>query len=335
MLGEELPPKYDEADVSFQELVVAYFDHHKGLLRPNTLQKKMERMNAHWLPLFDGRPVTSITRREIERWIVVRLNQGRSKSTIHSDLKELKAVINWGVREKLVTCDSPVPPLPKITTRKITVMNEEQAKAYLSACSGEYYLFAVTALLTGMRRGELLDMKPSDIDFERRLIEVRPDASHKNIRGRVIPMRPDLAELLKDFKGFSLSFRAIQYHHGKAREAVKMPTLRFHDLRHTFASLLIKEGFDLSTVSGILGHSSDRLTRRIYVHIYPDHARKVVEGNPIVLPVSNFVTGPKTAQQIKTGYNSKSHNPLKIKKHPQPDSNRCCRRERANRDKES
>lgn len=302
---EELQPDKDSSCYTFSELVVAYFDHHRQLHQPKSLLNKRQRMNAHWLPLFGERLVDSITTREIEQWITMRLEAKKSKTTIHNDLKDLKAIINWGIREKLCTCDNPVPTLPKISTREFTIMDEDQAAKYLEACEPDYYLFAAAALLTGMRRGELLELKSSDIDLKRRMIRVRAEASHKNIHGRSVPIRPDLAEMLKDFAGFNLSLRVIQLRHNAARKAINMPKLRFHDLRHTFASLLIKEGFDVSTVSQILGHSSDRLTRRIYIHIYPEHARKVIEGNPIILPVTKIVSGLKSVQNQKIPANRK------------------------------
>jgi len=300
LLGEDPPPRRDQSDISFLALVVQYFDHHRKLLQPQSLLKKRQRINSHWIPLFGDRLLSSITRRELEEWITSRIEAGISKTTIHNDLKDLKSIINWGIREQLSEIENPVPPLPKISHRDFVILDEDQARKYLEACGPDFYLFAAIALLTGMRRGEILSLLPGDIDRKRMLIRIRSDASHKNSRGRIIPIREDLMDLLDGFQGFDISIRKIQLRHDKARKAIGIPDLRFHDLRHTFASLLIREGYDLSTVSQILGHSSDRLTRRIYVHIYPEHARKVIEGNPIALPgMTKFVTGPNAVQDQK------------------------------------
>ena len=91
------------------------------------------------------------------------------------------------------------------------------------------------------------------------------------------------------------------YHaHRQAITKAGIKYIRIHDLRHTFASLLIQEGFDIATVSKLLGHKSVKITMEIYYHVHPDHARRVINGNPVKLPVTKRHRYPNGIAKRKT-----------------------------------
>ena len=136
-----------------------------------------------------------------------------------------------------------------------------------------------------MRKGELFSLKWSDVDLRNRLIHVRDSKSNKQ---RTLPMDDTLRTLLKSlpsrFKGdyvFPSKKTGRKLHDAKksfatARAKAGIPDLRFHDLRHTFASHLVMCGVDLTTVAELLGHSTTKMTER-YSHLSQDHKTRAVK----------------------------------------------------------
>ncbi|MFT0174641.1 tyrosine-type recombinase/integrase [Paraburkholderia mimosarum] len=146
----------------------------------------------------------------------------------------------------------------------------------------------VTALNTGMRKGELLALEWDDVDFEMRTIHVRR-AVAKSDKRRDIPMNDELLACLTAWRplahktfvfgnpetdapltDFSTAWDALL-------EAAEIKRFRFHDTRHDFASVLVSKGTDLYVVKTLLGHSSYAMVER-YAHLAPDHLHAAVNS---------------------------------------------------------
>ena len=131
----------------------------------------------------------------------------------------------------------------------------------------------VTALHTGMRRGELLALTWKDIDFPKRLVRVERS---KNGEKRSIPMSQTLYETLKAVKVrvisgplFPIAVRSLRAAYDEALAKAEITDFHFHDLRHTFATRLVQNGVDLYKVQKLLGHKNIAMTQR-YAHHYPE-----------------------------------------------------------------
>ncbi len=150
-----------------------------------------------------------------------------------------------------------------------------------------------TELATGLRRGELLGLKWGDIDFKDNVIRIRRQVTR--IDGNVVeaPLKTknayrsvaitqDVAAMLKQKKvddngrseyGFSsetggpISPDSVLNMQHRVLDHAGLPRLRFHDLRHTFATLALQNGVDIKTVSGMLGHYSAGFTLDTYTHV--------------------------------------------------------------------
>lgn len=278
----------------FDDLAVKYADHCRTDKAQNTYIRELSRINAQWLPAFRGKYLDDITPLDVLSWKEKRNKDKILSHTLYNELKVLKTMfaraIDWG----LFVGENPVKKLPKTTRRKIEFLTPEEVQRYLNACSREYFPIAATLLMTGLRKGECLDLKWTDIDMKNRMISIRSDSSLKNCQGRDIPINSQLFEVLKTlpkvsewvFPGIDVKSKRTTFDrlHRDARKKACLPNLTIHHLRHTFASLAIQQGFDVGAVSKLLGHSSLKVTMEIYHHLNPDHARKVVEGLPIVLP---------------------------------------------------
>jgi integrase len=145
------------------------------------------------------------------------------------------------------------------------------------------------AAYTGLRRGELVALRWRDVDFERRKLIVRravsgdvEASSTKSRRAREVPLADQAAGALArlsqrgDFTsaddyvfanrlGRRLDGSAVRRRVERARDAAELRALRFHDLRHTYGSLLVAGGVDLASVKAAMGHSRITTTER-YLH---------------------------------------------------------------------
>ena len=137
-----------------------------------------------------------------------------------------------------------------------------------------------------MRQGEILNLKWSDVDFRTNLLRVSHSKSGKP---RYVEINSELSNMLKSIP--TISDYVFGTSQGKAEytlyrkpfeAAVKtagLSNLRFHDLRHCFASDLVMKGVDLKTVAELLGHASTQMTEH-YSHLSPAHKRAAVELLP-------------------------------------------------------
>ena len=180
-------------------------------------------------------------------------------------------------------------PIKKVAHR-FSYWTPEERDTFIQACSvrdPEFTEAVIIACHTGMRLGELAGLKWSSVDFSRKMITVResynfrlkeqlPHTKNKDIVD--IPMNSLVSEVMKSRKQrashkfvFDLSLLASACHKLKHRcKVLGVKVIRFHDLRHTFASCLAMGGVDLMTIKELMRHKSYQMTLR-YAHLHPDH----------------------------------------------------------------
>ena len=171
--------------------------------------------------------------------------------------------------------------------------------------SGLYALFA-TLVYTGIRRGEALGLRWSDVDLNRRIISVRRSYAGltKSSKHRTVPVAPALAVMLKahrmadpwkvdlvfpDDSGemYSIESKVLQDVLERALSRIGHPRIRVHDLRHTFASHFVMSGGDIFTLQRILGHSTPVITSDTYAHLSPDHMASAADRISFAPPVAD------------------------------------------------
>jgi len=166
----------------------------------------------------------------------------------------------------------------KENNERVRFLEKEEIGRLLEVCDHYLKQIVITALNTGMRKGELFNLKWSDVDFRNNLIFVNKT---KNKERRIIPMNTALRKTLINMREHSTSEsvfpnKGIRNRFEKALRCAIIKNFRFHDLRHTFASHLIMSGIDLMTVRELLGHKSIKMTMR-YAHLSQDHKTRAME----------------------------------------------------------
>ena len=180
--------------------------------------------------------------------------------------------------------------LPKLEHREMNTLPVESLNAFFAEAkrSGVYELYYID-LATGMRRGELLGLKWSDIDLQSGIIRVRRQILRQNGQVvdaplktknsyRTIAIGADCVKILSEMPrtddyvfpspaGGPRSPDSVCNMLHRVLNRAGLPKVRFHDLRHTFATLALQNGVDIKTVSGMLGHYSAGFTLDTYAHV--------------------------------------------------------------------
>jgi len=225
---------------------------------------------------------------DIEKFKLAKLEEGIAKSTVNRYLAILKRMFNiaieWGYAK-----DNPVKRVKFYSEKdnlKERILTEVEEDRLLEASSEHLRPILVVALNTGMRRGEILSLKWEQIDLEVKEIRIE---STKSGKSRIVDVNSLLSDELEKLKKESRDNQHVFLNPRTGKPYGKLQTsfegacrragikgLRFHDLRHTFASRLVERGVDLIRVKDLLGHSSVKVTER-YTHANRDERKKAVE----------------------------------------------------------
>jgi integrase len=275
--------------LSFNDLVDKYMAQYVGK-DPST----PGRLN-YWITRFDDKQVTQVDEFDVDDGLID-LSKTRTGSTLNRYKSTLSAVFIFFIQHpdyKKLGYTNPV------RKESVTRFSENQSKqrflshdeqdSLLSASKkanwDKFYLVVLLAITTGARKGEILSLKWSDIDFQNRTALL---AETKNGKPRLIPLtQPVIEELMKyreksDFLIFhstvsSTSPFDIKKSWASALQVSGIGHCRFHDLRHTAASNLVKSGRSLFEVGTLLGHSSTSMTAR-YAHLAIEDTRDMVDS---------------------------------------------------------
>jgi integrase len=166
----------------------------------------------------------------------------------------------------------------------------EFAKLLIAIDDRRFRNLIVFAVLTGMRRGELVSLRWTDIDLTNRLIHIRnkDDFTAKGMRPRTVPMNQDLFGLFQkmnpesehvfvDASGKPYQGAWVTKYFKRAVIRCGLPNkIHLHSLRHTYASWLVQSSTPLAEVQKLLGHSSV-VTTQIYSHLEEEHLRGAAE----------------------------------------------------------
>lgn len=223
----------------------------------------------------------------------------------------LHEALDTAVKERLIA-KNPTngTTIPKNNYTEKQILDDEQLEAFLEVVKGEEYWcdFFYVEVMTGLRRGEICGLKWNDVDFDANKLRVERSVGVKkgggvnigetktNTDTRNIIMPPSVSEVLKRRKQTAITewvFPAFlnpeQPLHPEAAyrklkvilKHAELPLIRFHDLRHTFATHAMKGGIDPKTLSGILGHTNASFTLDTYTHVTSDMQKiaSAVVGN--------------------------------------------------------
>lgn len=250
----------------------------------------------HALPRLGGLLVSDIGRRDVDE-LIADLTSKYAPNTVRKTIVVLKMVlrsaVDWEYIDRIPVGESRLS-LPKVSRRQFRPLEPEQVRRLIDAAPEYWRPWFVTAVTTGLRRGELFGLTWSDVDLRRgelfvrhqlmgnSLVEPKSDAAHRRI-----PLPSVTVASLESHKAscprmeldlvFPMPSSAVVCPGNwqrrvfvPARIAAGLPALRIHDLRHVYASALIRQGRSIKYVQTVLGHSDASVTLNVYGWLYPD-----------------------------------------------------------------
>jgi len=248
-----------------------------------------ERVRMYIVPKLGSVPVASLRKSHVMKW---RDDQATrfAASTVNGNLTCLSSAFSYFVDSEWVEIN-PCHGVSRIEQKDAAIYtwirSREEITKLLIECPKGIREIVTLAVGTGMRLDELLHLQWGDIDLERRLIAVHRGrhGTTKSGKARYIPILNTLVMFLKDLglkrggaklvfpgeDGKPRSKPGVRFPFKQAAERAGLPqALRFHDLRHTFASHWVLDGGDIFRLSKILGHSSVTITQKVYAHLAPE-----------------------------------------------------------------
>ena len=279
----------NQKNVYFNRLKELYIKHAKT--NHKKYKNQIYYLNSLEKYFSNGKPVNTIKPEHIQRYIEYLRNSGkrgkRKNSSINRFLEILSKMFNLAIDNGELT-ENPLRKVPKLKEDNHIIRylkSDEETRLYASIDDNAPYLrpIVTTALQTGMRRGEILNMQWKNIDFDTRNIHVLDTKSGDK---RDIPISDELYGVLQSISRESkyvfinpqtnAPYVDIKKSFNMVREYAGIEDFRFHDLRHTFATRMIMTGVDLFTLMEILGHKQISTVMR-YCHVIPGRKMEAVK----------------------------------------------------------
>lgn len=245
-------------------------------------------LDSHLKPYFGKFDLREITPLDLETYRAQRLKDGVKKSSSNREMALLKKMFNlagdWGFSE-----ENPVRKIkffPEKDNLRERILTPEEEARLLPRCVPHLRPIVVFALNTGMRKGEILRLRWDQVDLVNRSVRVTKTKSGKD---RTVPLNDAAAGVIMSQRRMKqgdfvfpspktgVAMKSVDHSFWRACSLAGILGLRFHDLRHTFATRLIRKGADIITVQGLLGHHAVTVTQR-YTHSGAEEKQRAVEA---------------------------------------------------------
>ena len=241
----------------------------------------------YWDDFFGNRKIIGITQSDIVTGLR-KLPDRLSNASINKFRGAVSAVLSYACKEYDLP-GNPVQNIPSLieNNARTRFLSDDERTRLFKACRaskwGKLYLLVLMAITTGARKGELLNLKFKDIDFDRHIAYVH---STKNGEPKVMPLTKAVLVELNRFKEqeAELIFNSelkpnkpfeFRKQWGRALKEASIEDFRFHDTRHSCASYLAMNGASLLEIADVLGHKQISMTKR-YSHLCVSHKIKLI-----------------------------------------------------------
>lgn len=273
-----------EKKIKFEDFADEFFDQYCKV--HNALDGQASVSNIRALKrYFAGKYLQEITPQSIEKFKAERLEEV-NPATVNRALACLKSLFNRAIDWEKYDKANPVKKVKflKENNHRLRFLEKEEITKLINNCGEQLKPIVILAVNTGMRRGEILNLKWKDIDLKRELIYLYKTKSGEK---REIPINAQVKDAINNFsrnpeseyvfcRKDSLHIYDVRKPFCTAVKKSGLTNFRFHDLRHTFGSQLVMSGVDLNTTRELLGHKSLEMTLR-YAHLSPNHKKRAVD----------------------------------------------------------
>jgi integrase len=308
---------FDAGALTVGEYLDRWLGDVRDTVRTSTHERYGYAIRAHIKPALGCIKLKNLNPAQIRWFYRERLDCGLAPATVHKLHVVLHKALNGAVTDGLIPRNAATGvKLPRITREEIDPLDPDEARRLIeAACGDRLEALYVLALNTGMRQGELLALKWDDVDLKRGVLRVRRTVTHEDkafVLGepkttksrRTIRLTTGAAQALKTHLSrqleemermgslylpgglvFATTVGTIINPSNLRNRSFKplldragLRPIRFHDLRHTCATLLLSKDVNPKVVSEMLGHASVSITLDIYSHLLPDMQEKAAKA---------------------------------------------------------
>ena len=298
----------------FQDYLTEWFQTKRRSIGIQTAQVYEHYLNSRIIPKLGKIAIAELSTLHIQSYINNLQEDGLSSSTVKKNYEiirnSLEHAIDFGLIQNNVALKVK---LPKSERKELMVWDEDEVNHFLqTAKEDRYYIVFYLAVTTGMRQGEILGLRWSDVNLKDGLLSIRQTLSHDGktfINGaktkaslRTIALSEATIKKLQNHKmissqeklaigpgylnhnlvistqiGSPVNPANIRRSFNRLTEVACLPRIRFHDLRHTHASLLLSKGINIKVISERLGHSNIKITLDTYSHVLPTMQKEAMQ----------------------------------------------------------
>lgn len=299
-----------ESGLTVKELFTEWLSAKQTQTKASTYANYAFKAEKHLIPAFGSLKIEMLSPSKVYNFIMEKRSKGLSNKYISDLIIVLKNMTRYAAR--VHHCVNPIADveLPKKEKHELDLYNKNEQNRLKSALLTNMDLTKLAimlALYTGVRIGELCGLKWSDIDLNAKTIRIERTIQRIRVSGksnrtelivstpkshtsvRTIPLPEFLVRMLKAFKPSSADTfivtgnvklpdpRTMQYRFKTLLTKIDLRKINFHSLRHLFATNCVELGFDVKTLSEILGHSSVEITLNRYVHSSIERKRQCMD----------------------------------------------------------
>lgn len=284
-------------------------------IRARTYDSYESIVRVHLKPRVGHYQLEKLTPDHVSALLDAKREAGESPRQIQYIRGVLRQALNYGMRQEVIVRNVAALTLPpRVERPEIRVLTPEEARQLLDAAQGDRLeaLYSV-ALAIGLRQGEALGLKWEDVDLDRATLQVRNSLQRIDGKLQLVQPKTDQSRRAIDLpativtslrkhrlrqleerlsspewddswglifctpNGRPLEKSGLTKRFAKLLEKAGLPKMRFHDLRHSCASLLLAQGLQAKAIQGILGHSTISMTMDVYAHLMPAAKKEAAE----------------------------------------------------------
>lgn len=287
------------------EFITHWLDANKPNLKAKTWQQYKRNAELHILPVLGKKRITELRPLDVQTLITATRKKGLSPRMVQMTYSVLHNALNRSVKWGILPANpADAVDRPKVPRKEMRVLSDDQVRAFLlTAQDHRLRVLFRLAITGGFRLGELLGLKWRDVDWSSSVVQVNRQLQRNNQGGmetaspktpksvRAVQLGTDsLKELMRHFENQQLAFgedpkpdtfifmgrtgnplrkSGVLKAFKRLLQLSGLPKLRFHDLRHTAASLMLSAGMPVIQVARQLGHSQASTTLDVYGHLIP------------------------------------------------------------------
>ena len=297
--------------LNFKQISNLWKEEKRQFVKQSTMSAYLLTLENHLLPHFGE--MASISEEAVQTFVISKLKGGLSQKSVRDMLIVLKMVVRYG--SKHGEFNHPDWDIKFPTEQKsfdlpvLSINHQRKLMGYVKDNFTFRNLGVLICLHTGMRIGEMCALKWNDIDTDKGIISVSKtieriyilDGEQKHTElvistpktknsNREIPMTKDLIKIIRPLKSiinndfyvltnesYPTEPRTYRNYYKKLLQKLEIPAIKFHGLRHSFATRCIESQCDYKTVSVILGHSNVSTTLNLYVHPNNEQKKKCID----------------------------------------------------------